>query len=129
MKNKYIHRAHISERKTRQLIKCFALDLTGTQTAEMTGLNLNTVDRIFGKIRARILENSQASFPEQGGSKRMRATLARAGLRASEVEEPAAKPLSLGFTSAMEKYTQKLCQTQKQRPYKQLSEAKRTLRA
>lgn len=66
MKNKYIYHAHISERKTRQIIKCFALDLAGTQTAEMTGLNLNTVDRIFNKIRVRILENCQTAFPVQG---------------------------------------------------------------
>ena len=66
MKNKYIYRVHISERKTRQLIRCFALDPTGTQTAELTGLNLNTVDRIFSKIRMRIFEKSQTVFNEQG---------------------------------------------------------------
>jgi hypothetical protein len=66
MKNKYIHHAHISEQKTRQLIKCFALDLTATQTGEMTGLNLNTVDRIFSKLRARILEKSPLASTEQG---------------------------------------------------------------
>ncbi|MDL2214266.1 IS1595 family transposase [Clostridia bacterium OttesenSCG-928-O13] len=65
MKNMYIYHAHISEEKTRRLIKCFALDLTSTQTAELTGLNLNTVDRIFNKIRDRILENSQGAFLEQ----------------------------------------------------------------
>lgn len=67
MKNMYICHAHISEEKTRRLIKCFALDLTGTQTAELTGLNLNTVDRIFNKIRVRILENCRAIFPQQTG--------------------------------------------------------------
>lgn len=66
MKNIYIYHAHISEEKTRRLIKCFALDLTGTQTAELTGLNVNTIDRIFNKIRVRILEKSQVGFPNQG---------------------------------------------------------------
>lgn len=66
MKNKYIHHAHISERKTRQLIKCFSSNLTATQTAEMIGLNLNTVDRLFSKLRARIMEKAQANLPEQG---------------------------------------------------------------
>lgn len=65
MKNMYIYHAHISEEKTRRLIKCFAMDLTGTQTAELVRLNLNTVDRIFNKIRIRILEKSQAVFIEQ----------------------------------------------------------------
>ena len=66
MKNKYINRSHISERKTREVIKCFALDLTATQTAEMTGLNLNTVDRLFSKIRMRIFEKSNADSPIAG---------------------------------------------------------------
>ena len=61
MKNKYIRRAHITERKTREIFKCFALDLTATQTAEMTGLNLNTVDKLFSKIRLRIFEKSCAA--------------------------------------------------------------------
>ena len=53
-------------RKQGQLIKCFALDLTATQTAEMTGLNQNTVNRIFPKLRTRIFEKSQAACTKQG---------------------------------------------------------------
>jgi transposase-like protein len=66
MKNKYICRSHISEAKTRQVIKCFALDLTATQTAEMVGLNLNTVDKLFSKIRIRIFEKSCEDSPITG---------------------------------------------------------------
>ncbi|MDL2300623.1 IS1595 family transposase, partial [Clostridiaceae bacterium OttesenSCG-928-D20] len=66
MKNKYIKRSHISERKTRGLIKCFALDLTATQTAEFVGLNINTVDRVFSKIRIRIFEKTLANSPSEG---------------------------------------------------------------
>jgi transposase-like protein len=66
MKNKYVYRSHILEAKTRQVIKCFALDLTATQTAEMVGLNLNTVDKLFSKIRIRIFENSCKDSPITG---------------------------------------------------------------
>jgi transposase-like protein len=66
MKNKYLYRAHISERKTREIIKCFALDLTATQAAEMTGLNLNTVDRVFSRIRMRILEKTRLDETSNG---------------------------------------------------------------
>jgi transposase-like protein len=66
MKNKYIYRSHISEDKTRELIKCFSLDLTSTQTAAMTGLNLNTVDKVFSKIRIRIFEKTLSENPTQG---------------------------------------------------------------
>jgi len=47
MKNKYVNRSKISEAKFRQVVKLFALDLTATQTAELTGLNRNTVNRLF----------------------------------------------------------------------------------
>jgi hypothetical protein len=54
MKNKYINLAKISEDKFRQLLKCFCEDLTATQTAVITNLNRNTVNRIYTEIRFRI---------------------------------------------------------------------------
>jgi len=66
MKNKYIYRAHVSERQTRLLIQAFALDLTATQAARLAGVNLNTADRIFSKIRMRIFEKTAAEHPSRG---------------------------------------------------------------
>ena len=66
MENKYIHRSHITEAKFRQLVKCFALDLTAVQTAEMTLLNRKTVDRIYSLIRTRIREYTQKTSPFTG---------------------------------------------------------------
>ena len=66
MKNKYIYHAKISEAKFRQLLKCFALDLTATQCAEMTGLNRNTVNRLYSAIRRRIAEYSRLNSPVSG---------------------------------------------------------------
>ena len=60
MKNKYIHRAHVSERQTRLLIRSFSLDLTAAQAAQIAGVNVNTAERIFSKIRIRIFENIAA---------------------------------------------------------------------
>ena len=66
MENKYIHRSHLSEGKFRQIIKCFSLDLTATQTAEMTGLNRKTIDRLYSAIRARIAEYNRETSPNIG---------------------------------------------------------------
>jgi transposase-like protein len=66
MKNKYIYRAHISERQTRLLIRAFSLDLTATQAAQLAGVNLNTADRVFSKIRIRIFEKTAADKPSNG---------------------------------------------------------------
>lgn len=66
MKNKYIHRSKISEAKFRQLVKLFALDLTATQATDLTGLNRNTVNRLYSAMRERIAEYSRQTSPIQG---------------------------------------------------------------
>ncbi|SMO31734.1 hypothetical protein SAMN06265218_1011, partial [Fodinibius sediminis] len=40
MNNKYYKRSRISEAKFRHLIRCFSLDLTASETAELTGISL-----------------------------------------------------------------------------------------
>ncbi|MCL2474999.1 MAG: IS1595 family transposase [Chloroflexi bacterium] len=66
MKNKYIYHAKISEEKFRQLLKFFFLDLTAAQTTELTGLNHNTVDRLYLAIRQRLIEYSCKTSPIKG---------------------------------------------------------------
>ncbi|MEL7114491.1 MAG: IS1595 family transposase [Pseudomonadota bacterium] len=63
MKNRYARRARISEAKTRQLVRCFAADLTALQTAELTGLNRNTVNRFYRALRERIAEACERGRP------------------------------------------------------------------
>ena len=54
MKNKYIIRSRISEAKFREVLKLFILDIDASKTAKISGLNRNTVNRIFAGIRQRI---------------------------------------------------------------------------
>lgn len=54
MKNRYAHGSRISDAKTRQIVRYFAADLTALQTADLTGLNRNTVNRYYRAIRERI---------------------------------------------------------------------------
>ena len=49
MKNKYIRHSHLSETKFREIVKCFDLDLTATQTAEITALHRITIDRLISE--------------------------------------------------------------------------------
>jgi transposase-like protein len=58
-KNKYYNRSRISEKKFREIIKCFSLDLTADQIASFTSLNRNTINKILTLIRVRIFELSQ----------------------------------------------------------------------
>ena len=66
MKNKYCYGTHISERKFRELLKYFCEDETASKTSKYTGLNRNSVNRIYGLLRQRIAELSIANVPELG---------------------------------------------------------------
>ena len=56
MKNKYCIRSRISEAKFREIIRFFAIDLTASQMASATKLNLNTINNILKNIRQSIAE-------------------------------------------------------------------------
>ena len=64
--NRYYLRSRIAEGKFREFLRCFALDLTATQAALMTGLSLRTAKVIYQKLRARIAEACEASSPLRG---------------------------------------------------------------
>ena len=64
--NKYASRSKISERKIRELVRLFALDLNALQIAELTGLNRNTVNRNLKAIRERIATFSEKKSPFSG---------------------------------------------------------------
>ncbi len=61
--NRYYRRSKISERKFRQLLRHFALDLTASGAAQLTGLSRRSVTMIFLKIRARISEEAERASP------------------------------------------------------------------
>ncbi|SMO54935.1 transposase [Fodinibius sediminis] len=63
MNNKYVNRSKISEAKFRELVRLFALDLTATQIAGLSGLNRNTVNRYIKAIRRRIAEYCRVVAP------------------------------------------------------------------
>lgn len=66
MVNKYYKRSKISESKFRHLIKCFALDLTATETAELSSVSLRSVTVIFDKLRVKIARWCQQEAPFSG---------------------------------------------------------------
>lgn len=66
MKNKYLNRARISERKFRDILMYFCEDETATKTARYSKVNRNTVNRLYHLFRLRIVQISLASVPELG---------------------------------------------------------------
>ena len=65
-KNKYARRSRISERKFRELIKYYALDLTALDIARLSKLNPNTVDRYLLLIRLLIAHICEEESPLSG---------------------------------------------------------------
>ena len=54
MKNRYLKKSHISEAKFRSILHCFCLDLTATNTALLTDISRNSINRIYASLRCLI---------------------------------------------------------------------------
>lgn len=61
--NRYYRRSHIREKKFRLLVRYFAMDLSASQTALLSGISRRTVNSIFLKIRVRLFAACQAVSP------------------------------------------------------------------
>jgi transposase len=66
IKNKYANRSKISEKKIRQIVKLFSLDLDASQIAKITCLNRNTINRYVSEIRERIADYCNIQSPFSG---------------------------------------------------------------
>ena len=66
MRNKYVKRSRISEKKFRQIIKLFSLDLDAVQISKLSHLNRNTVNHYLKIIRIRIAEVCELESPLSG---------------------------------------------------------------
>jgi hypothetical protein len=65
--NRYYKHSRISELKFRSLALHFALDLSATQAAQLTGLSHRSVIAIFDKIRYRITKECERQSPFKTG--------------------------------------------------------------
>jgi hypothetical protein len=64
--NQYFCFAKISEAKFRTLLRCFALDLSATQTASMTGISVRSVNPIFLRLHQRLARECKQHSPFKG---------------------------------------------------------------
>ena len=62
-KNKYVFRSRISEKKFREVLSLFCLDVEAKKTTEITKLSRITINNIFDKIRQRIYEDCEQNSP------------------------------------------------------------------
>jgi transposase-like protein len=64
--NRYFRFSKISEAKFRALLRGFALDLTATQTAQMTGISLRSVNQIYLRLREKLANECERKSPFAG---------------------------------------------------------------
>ena len=65
-KNRYLFRARISERKFRQILRLFALDITADRAAVLAGVNHKTSAALFNLLRLRMARLAQDDCPFHG---------------------------------------------------------------
>ena len=58
-RNRYYHRARLSERKFRDLLRCFAVDLNASNTARLSGISVRSVNTLFLKLRRRLAAHAE----------------------------------------------------------------------
>ncbi|HYO62698.1 MAG TPA: IS1595 family transposase [Pyrinomonadaceae bacterium] len=61
--NRYYRCSKISERKFLRVLRHFALDVTASRTAQLTGLTRKSVTTIFLKVRGRVAEECERASP------------------------------------------------------------------
>ena len=67
MLNKYKKRSHISTKKFREIVRYFSLDFTATNTANLTKISRNSVNKIYSQIRQKILLYSNSEQEKFSG--------------------------------------------------------------
>ena len=58
-KNKYYSRSRIAESTFRHILRYFALDLSASDTARLTGISLRSINSIYIKLRYRLAEECE----------------------------------------------------------------------
>ena len=66
MKKRYKKRSYISDKKIREIVKCFCMDLTATNTSQLTGISRPTINKYFDRFRKIILLSLNNNKKENG---------------------------------------------------------------
>ena len=67
MNNRYFYGSHLKERKFRQIVRLFSLDIEAKKTAKMTGVSRQSINKIYAAIRRRIVEICEEKQPPSLG--------------------------------------------------------------
>ncbi len=66
IKNRYIKKSHISEKKFREILRAFCSDITAQNTSQLTGVSRNSINKMYEKFRNRIIDLTEKNLSFQG---------------------------------------------------------------
>ena len=113
--NRYYNRAKISEAKFRCVLRLFALDLTASDTARLTGLSGRAVNDLYLRLRHRLQAWCPVPAGLDGAVELTKATSGRGGCAANGAAGRAAKPSSSVCSNAAGRGTRKSSPTAQKR--------------
>ena len=67
MRNCYFRRSKLTESRFRQILRFFALDLTASDAARLSGVSVRSVNDIYLRLRERIADECELRRPFKGG--------------------------------------------------------------
>ena len=67
MRNKYIFHSKISEKKFREILRYFSVDIEASKIAQLVGVSRPTINRILKALRQRIAEMCESESPFAAG--------------------------------------------------------------
>ena len=67
MRNCYYRRSKLSSTRFRQLLRLFALDLTASDAARLSGISVRSVNEIYLRLRERLARECERRRPFKGG--------------------------------------------------------------
>lgn len=128
-KSRYANRSKISEKKFRELIRLFSLDVEAAKIAQMIGLNRNTVNRYLNELRVKIARSfAKKNLRLEVKWRWMRVTLDPEGFGGSEDAGRMGRRSCLASLNAMERCTRRLHPIVQRKCFKRLSVDGLTLR-
>jgi transposase len=116
--NRYYKCSKLSEVKFRYLLRLFALDLTASDAARLTGLSTRTVNALYLHLRHRFLAWNPVPAELAGAVELDESYFGPRRVRGKRGRGRAAKPLSLVCSNAAGKSTRKSSPTALKRPCK-----------
>lgn len=91
-RNPYFRKSKLSGSKFSQILRYFALDLTATDTAELIGISVRSINDIYLRLRRRLAENAPRYRHFPASLRPTNPTSARAGYAANAGAAHPAKP-------------------------------------